>query len=359
VTRYVGLHDNGKSSFQGFFDTLSSLLGSGVSAIANVNAWKVSQRAAGTNMSVDIAAGKGLIASSVYSYPCWSDAVENVTISAASPSNPRRDIIVAYIDMSVPSAAVINNQDALKFKVVTGTAAASPSDPSSATIQASVGAGNPWIYLARVSVPTSGSPVVDAWITDLRQPISFRGKLWGGSNNINGHTVPNVADDTVSLLGADQTYSGNRTFGGQVNLQGYNMNGAMTAYACSWTALTTNPTLGNATFSASYIRVGKMVTVQIQLIMGTTTGYGSSDWLFSLPPGLPVISGKFFTGPVYGIDGGTAYHSGIVSNGSPFAMETTKVTLMREGGGVGWRSTEPHTWASGDALAFTFTYETA
>ena len=60
----------------------------------------VSQRAAAANMSVDVAIGDALIQRSdgTYGHPAWNDAVYNQVVAAADGSNPRRDIIVMYID---------------------------------------------------------------------------------------------------------------------------------------------------------------------------------------------------------------------------------------------------------------------
>lgn len=159
-------------------------------------------------MSVDIAAGAGLLPTASFPYAPWSDATVNKIVTTADPSNPRRDIVVAYLDTSVPSTAVTNSVGALKFMVVAGTPGASPTDPNSGTIQAAVGVGYPWVYLARIRVGVPGAyvaptSVVDGMIDDLRQSISFKGRLWGGASNTVGHLVPNVADGTV-VVSTDQ-----------------------------------------------------------------------------------------------------------------------------------------------------------
>lgn len=163
-------------------------------------------------MSVDVQTGDVLIFGTQAAYPAWSDAVSNVVITAADPTNPRRDIIVAYINLSVTTTSPANNQGGLEFKAVAGTPAGSPSDPSDSTIQSSVGAGRPWIKLARVAVAASASSIVNANITDLRTPAALAVPyLYGGASNTNGHLVPNAADDTVTLNNAVQTLT-NKTF---------------------------------------------------------------------------------------------------------------------------------------------------
>jgi len=124
--------NNAATDLEGFSRWLSKLLRPGIAT-----GWSVTQRGAGANMSVDISAGDGVPMTTNTAPWDWSTAVENVAIGAASANN-RRDIVVAYTDMSVtnPSTATPNNPGALKFMVVQGTPASSPSDPSDAAIQA-------------------------------------------------------------------------------------------------------------------------------------------------------------------------------------------------------------------------------
>jgi hypothetical protein len=132
----------------------------------------VSQRGAGANMSVDIAIGDCVIPRSdgTYGHPAWNDAVYNQVIAVADVSNPRRDIVVMYIDYSVtPSTGVSNNTNGVvKISVVAGTPAGSPVDPSDAAIQSAVGASNPFIKLARVRVAAGATSITNSVIDDLR-----------------------------------------------------------------------------------------------------------------------------------------------------------------------------------------------
>lgn len=159
----------------------------------------VTQRGAGANMSVDVSAGGAMtVTSAVIAYYGWISATENVTGITSDPGNPRRAIVVAYVDLALISAAVTNNDGAFKFKVVLGTAAGSPVDPSDPTIQSSVGAGNPWTKLARLQIAAGATNIVNADITDLRTPmIPTLPFLYGGSNNVKGHAVPNTSDGAV------------------------------------------------------------------------------------------------------------------------------------------------------------------
>lgn len=151
------------------------------------------QRAAGVNMSVDVQVGDALVRRSdgSYAHPVFNDAVYNQVISAADGSNPRRDIVVIYVDYGqTPSTAVGNNTNGVvKIKVVNGTPAGSPTDPNDAAIQSSVGSGNPWSKLARVRVPAGQTSISNSLIDDLRSMA--RSKMPVGSVvDVAGATAP-------------------------------------------------------------------------------------------------------------------------------------------------------------------------
>jgi hypothetical protein len=103
---------------------------------------------------------------------------EALTVTTANPSNPRRDLVVAYIDKAVTrSTSFTNNSNSvLKLAVVAGTAAGSPSDPNGAAIQTAIGASNPYIILARVRVATNATQITNSDIDDLRTMMAIGGE---------------------------------------------------------------------------------------------------------------------------------------------------------------------------------------
>lgn len=163
--------DGGKTSESGHLRALGKVVNGDV-----IEGLAVSQRAAGANMSVDVAVGDAFVRRSdgSYAHPVFNDAVYNQNITTADGSNPRRDILVLYVDYGqAPSTAVSNNTNGVvKIKMVNGLAAGSPVDPSDSAIQSSVGAGNPWIKLARVRVPAGQTSISNTLIDDLRTMIS-------------------------------------------------------------------------------------------------------------------------------------------------------------------------------------------
>jgi len=131
----------------------------GVLATSGIGTMAVTQRAAGANMSVDVAAGICVVFGDENNvqglYGCANDATKNVVIAAADATNPRRDLIVARVRDAFYSGAT----NAWALEVVQGTPAASPSDPAMP---------NNAICLARVTVGAAVSSIVTGNIADLR-----------------------------------------------------------------------------------------------------------------------------------------------------------------------------------------------
>ena len=139
------------------------------SIVASPSDLKVS---AGSGMNVTVSTGAGIIGNGTLSGVRFAiDAPVTVAVNAASTANPRMDSVVAYIDKSVSaSTSVVDNTDLgiVKFKSVAGTPASAPAAPSTATIQSSIGAGNPYMVLANITVPKSSSAASSFTITDMR-----------------------------------------------------------------------------------------------------------------------------------------------------------------------------------------------
>lgn len=121
----------------------------------------VSQRGAGANMSVDIAAGYAIVPggdiSLQGSYLCISDAVLNVVVPAAPPSGTRVHRVVAQVrDHLSNSGLYAANVYNWVLNLLADTGTGTPALPASA------------ISLALVSVSAAQSSVTGANITDQR-----------------------------------------------------------------------------------------------------------------------------------------------------------------------------------------------
>jgi hypothetical protein len=191
------MKNGSKSDEEGLLRGLSKLIKSyGVVG----SSLQVSERGAGANMSVDIAAGDIYIDYLNYSFHGWSTATVNKTISGNTSGQTRIDAVVAYVDLAEKDASdaiasanpttyqdystavgavTANETDGLVLQIVEGTPAASPVAPDSAAIQSAVGASNPYKVLAHVEVADSASSITDSEITDKREYVQFKDAVTG------------------------------------------------------------------------------------------------------------------------------------------------------------------------------------
>ena len=126
-----------------------------------------------------------------------------------------------------------------------------------------------------------------------------------------------------------------------------------TAYTPTWTAFTTNPTLGDGTIEGRYVQIGKTVHFTIALTFGSTTTQGAGAWSFTLPVTAangtqhPLGSARLRdnSAPAYNMR--TAYKT-----------NSTALGLANEAG-VNVGSGTPWAWAVNDFVIISGTYEAA
>lgn len=124
------------------------------------------------------------------------------------------------------------------------------------------------------------------------------------------------------------------------------------APSVQWTASTTNPVLGNGTIAAEYRQVGKTVTYNGVINMGSTTTYGTGDWRINLP--VAAAGGGKDVGVATLIDSSAQTNS---RPGSSELVTTSTLRFLSTTGRVD--ATNPFVWATGDALRWAITYEVA
>ena len=349
--------ENDRLAMQAF----TSPVGSGTSAqYADAHGWdggvgltyanvcfKVSQRGAGANMSVDIAPGFGTVpgqsSTTQGMYTVASDAVVNAAIATSSPSNPRIDLVY----MQVADAGYSGVTNAATFGVVTGTPAPSPAVP---TLPANS------IALARVLVGTSVSSIVNANITDVRLGLGAAGGLAQARSSFMPTYAPNGQQLFQTDTGAMKVFSLANVWEDLLTP------GASVAYTPSWTAASgTAPAIGNGTVTGRYIKIGRTCTVWVNFQAGSTTTFGSGGNLrFSLPVTGLVTSAKDARscGDAYFQSGGTNSYVGTTHQDSSttFVVESPGATTTPTNP---WRSNWPNTANVADWLTCQLTYETA
>lgn len=172
---------------------------------------RVTQRAGGPEMSVDVAAGTAVIDGDDIpdqgAYLVRVTAAENVTIPAPPASNSRIDLVVLQVRDSTATGGE-PGLDGATLEIVPGTPAASPVAPATPDTA---------LVLARVTVAAGALSILDANITDQRTQVNkadiaigtqaepmttaTRDALTGG-DLFAGRVILNTTD------GALQTYGG-------------------------------------------------------------------------------------------------------------------------------------------------------
>lgn len=120
------------------------------------------------------------------------------------------------------------------------------------------------------------------------------------------------------------------------------------SYTPAWTASGSNPSLGNGTLSGRVVRSGGQVTVTIALTIGSTTTFGSGDWLFSIPYPAALAS----AGVARVVDSGTGYNMGAAG----IETGSSQLAIYRPGTAELYDSNSPQVWAANDSLIITITY---
>lgn len=261
----------------------------------------VAQRAAGANMSVDVAAGSCWIrgddnATLQPTYRYREAAVTNLAISAADPTNPRKDIVVAEIlDSTFAGVSKLG-----RLRAITGTPAGSPVEPA---------LPNNALKLAMIDVPALDTSIENAQITDKR----VRARVGGVG------------------LGDFRTYT--PTWGADAG---------------------TPPAIGNGTIAGRYLEIGKLVAGQIVITMGSTTTFGSGGTFYTFGlPSTPQASYDPFS-LALATDTGVASYSGFCLSAGSNLLRVLNITLTNN-----WYALYPFTFANGDIIKLNFLYETA
>jgi hypothetical protein len=122
------------------------------------------------------------------------------------------------------------------------------------------------------------------------------------------------------------------------------------AYTPTWTAVTTNPTLGNGILAGDFMQAGKLVAFRIDLTFGSTTNAGSGNYRWSLPVtsiiGSPLPVGQ----------GSTQIANVRTWGARLFAVGSV---ILTDSAGVEVSHNNPGVWANGSRILITGMYEAA
>lgn len=217
---------------------------------------EVTQRGAGANLSVDVAAGAcwilGNDSNDTYNeqpnYWQLSQATVNVPLTTADPTNPRIDLIVVKVYDDQFSGA--SKKGAIE--PVDGTPAGSPVAPTQPE--------NTYV-LAQVQVDANETTILDADITDQRSLATIPGELGLGANSVGTSQIQDASITTAKL---DAGLAANTV-----------PPGAISAYAG-----TTAPT---GWLLCDGAEVSRTTYAGLFAVIGITFGNGNGSTTFDLP----------------------------------------------------------------------------
>lgn len=213
------------------------------------------------NMSVNVAAGgcfiRGTQSANQGAYHLWNDGTLNVGLLGSDATNPRRDLIVAQVrDLNYSGAL----KDAL-ITVVTGTPAASPSDPA-------VPANS--LVLARIAVGAGVSSILTANITDLRPVANIAGKMPTFTTAALASTaIPSPVDGQAYYLNTGTATEGPQYWNGSAYRQPWNMPWGVVGRALITGSTSTTGTTLVSGSSLSYSQINN------RIYKYTVTGHAS------------------------------------------------------------------------------------
>lgn len=190
------------------------------------------------------------------------------------------------------------------------------------------------------SIFTSPGLVLGADMVDIRGNQSE----WDGNIEVGDSTNVSWGPNGV-------TNKPNSIFGTTQNME-YQAFPEWVPFSSTWISSGTQPTVGNGSLIFKYKRCGNTVQCVVTLTMGSTTTYGAIGYGFRLP--FTVAAGAVQLGKAGYYD---ASSDGIVMQMTAMCEPGENyVSLRNDGGGV-VGPTAPVTFASGDKIYASFTYE--
>jgi len=206
-----------------------------------------------------------------------------------------------------------------------------------------------------VSIAQNGSIAYSEVTNGAAQPSLPSNSNWLAKVVTNGSAVTGVTDmrQTAPIASHNVDFA-------NMSVASPLTSGAWKDFIPTWT----NLSVGNGTLRARYYQIGKIVTVEVFLLFGSTTSITGSVRM-TLPVAMPASVAAFNwrrIGMCQLVDEGSAVYSGAISSQLSsteiqFFAENASGTYVSPGSAI--NATTPHTWANTDKISFIITYEAA
>ncbi len=215
----------------------------------------------------------------------------------------------------------------------------------------------------KLAIAKSGS---DAWINFSNTPANnwAIGIDVSDSNSFNISNASSLTTGVARALKIDTnenvSLSGDLTVTGSVIIPGSTIaiNTSWTAYTPQWTAASVNPSIGNGTLEGWYKVIGKTCFVRGNIVMGSTTTFGTGEWYISMPFTASHADAILMTANL--LDNGSAWYNATLNGARAGFNFKTAIQYQSTGGtAVDVRSNQPFTWASTDRFIWNGSFEMA
>jgi hypothetical protein len=132
---------------------------------------------------------------------------------------------------------------------------------------------------------------------------------------------------------------------------------AWPTYIPTWTAASSNPVIGNGSLIGRVKQIGKTTFISIKLTIGSSTTFGSGYWKLTLPFNA-VNADSVLLKTIFYKSSGTTWYQGL--SWTSYDGNTSYIVPLLDQGATGSAaitSIVPFTWATGDTLTITGSYE--
>jgi hypothetical protein len=175
-----------------------------------------------------------------------------------------------------------------------------------------------------------------------------------------GKTSPSANLDVTGsvLVTGSLRVTGSIVSTGSVTINGSDITTAWTSYTPTWTAASVNPAIGNGTIQGWYKLVGKTCFVRGNIVMGSTTTFGSGEWYVSMPFTASHADAILMSANL--LDNTTAWYNALLNGARAGFNYKTAIQYQSTGGTAdSITPTAPFTWTNSDRFIWNGSYEIA
>jgi hypothetical protein len=198
---------------------------------------------------------------------------------------------------------------------------------------------------ATTRIATSG--IYYPVFVDSANGVAAAETLWTSTGNIS----MNPASGSVTATSVTASLTGSVN-GAVIN------NTAWVSYTPVWTAASVNPAIGNGTMTGQYKVIGKTCFVRGNIVMGSTTTFGTGEWYVSMPFTASNADAILMTANL--LDQGSAWYNAVLNGARAGFNYKTAIQYQAVGGTANdVNATQPFTWATSDRFIWNGSYEIA